>query len=158
MNFGSYTELLIVWSWSSSRRIVQHSFSANDVSEDPIQIPTISRWHAGAFSRRDVPWYLFHFRKGKNAEIWTPESDWHNTKTNPADRAAGGLLLLSLCGILLGFWLERANGFMTFSRQYGSRWGHLKPLAGDRAACAPDGISVRCRHGACINPSIAQWC
>ena len=50
----------------------------------------------GETDRRGHLQYLFHFRKGQNAGIWTPESDRHNTKTDPADRAAGGIAVISL--------------------------------------------------------------
>lgn len=92
--------------------------------------------------------YLFHFRKGQNAGIWTPESDWHNTKTDPADRAAGGIAVISLrypAGAF-GWRGHRVCHFPGTLELDGQ-----SALSGcDRSSLRPDGISVHscaCPHG-----------
>ena len=86
--------------------------------------------------------------KGQNAGIWTPESDRHNTKTDPADRAAGGIAVISLrypAGAF-GWRGHRVCHFPGTLELDGQ-----SALSGcDRSSLRPDGISVHscaCPHG-----------
>jgi len=117
--------------------------SANDVSEDQ----TRGNPFAGCLCRGHLQ-YLFHFRKGQNAGIWTPESDWHNTKTDSANRAAGGIAVISLrypAGAF-GWRGHRVCHFPGTLELDGQ-----SALSGcDRSSLRPDGISVHscaCPHG-----------
>ena len=120
--------------------------SANDVSED--QIFYSSNYFDMQGFKSGVMKYYIHFRKGQNAGIWTPESDRHNTKTDPADRAAGGIAVISLR------YPTGAFGWRGYRVCYFPGTLELdgqSALSGcDRSSLRPDGISVHscaCPHG-----------
>lgn len=138
--------------------------SANDVSEDQIFYSS-NYFDMQGFKSGVMKYYIpvailllvacavviysifFISVKGKMRE-WTPEGDRYNAKTDPADRAAGGIAVISLrypAGAFgwRGYRVCYFPGTLELDGQ--------SALSGcDRSSLRPDGISVHscaCPHG-----------